>query len=42
MFGSTRILRFAVSLTIAFSTLSGAAQDTPVDPAAKTPGTAAR
>jgi hypothetical protein len=42
MFGSARILRFGVSLTIAISMLPVAAQDTPVDTGAKAPGTAAQ
>src|SRR5271154_118585 len=42
MFGTARVLRFAVSLTIAMSTLSVAAQDTPVDTGSKAPGTAAQ
>lgn len=42
MLGSSCILRFAVSLTIAISTLSVAAQDTPVGQTTKAPGTAAQ
>jgi hypothetical protein len=42
MFGSAGVLRFAVSLTIGISTLSAAAQDTPVDQTAKAPATAAQ
>jgi hypothetical protein len=42
MFGTARVLRFAVSLTIAMSTLSVAAQDTPVDTGSKAPGTTAQ
>jgi hypothetical protein len=42
MFGKSRLLRLSVSLTIAISTLSVAAQDTPVDPAEKAPGAAAQ
>jgi hypothetical protein len=42
MSGSARVRRFAVSLTIAISTLPAAAQDTPVDQTAKAPSTAAQ
>ena len=42
MFGSACILRLCVSLTMAISTLSVAAPDTPVSTAAKAPGTAAQ
>jgi HAMP domain-containing protein len=42
MFGSACLLRFAVSLTIAISKLSIAAQDTPVDQTAKAPGSTAQ
>src|SRR5580692_6615795 len=42
MFEGACILRFAVWLTIAVSTLSVAAQDTPVDTGAKAPGAAAQ
>ena len=42
MFGRACTLRFAVLLTIAISTLSVAAQDTPVDQTAKAPVTAAQ
>ncbi len=42
MFGSASVLRLCASLTIAISTLSIAAQDTPVDQTAKVPGAAAQ